>query len=185
MRLDYGLAEARVHGWIPLRADLDVWTTTAPRTASSGCRLARAELLHVAGVPARRPRAIDRVDVEPDAAPARDLRTAAAAHDAPHHVRLAIDLGWRGREAARLPRHRVRAALLDLVSCTRTGGDAARRHRSAGRDGRAVAVAARAAAARRPHPPPRSRPAVPTQEVPCAAHRLTAIIGACDRRRVA
>ena len=108
MRLDYGLAEARVHGWIPLRCDLDVWTDQVDAFEQLPERA--AELLEVPGV---RPSVDERiaVTVEPDAAPG---------FDAPHHVTAHIDLGGPTAKQ-RVYRESVRAALLDLATCARTG----------------------------------------------------------------
>jgi predicted dehydrogenase len=163
MRVDYGLAEARVHGWIPLRADIDVWTDRATEFEKLPAR--RAELLHVAGYRLDQAARVE-VDIQRDAARAR-LRTRGVVHDAPHHVRLTIDLGW-PEAKAHVYRESVRAALADFSSCIRTG-DAPRAGIDQGRDAVAVAVAARAAVRDGRTHRVESRPAVPTQEVPCSA----------------
>lgn len=116
MRLDYGLAEARVHGWIPLRADLDVWAGDAHADAFEQLPERAAELLAVPGMV---PSGNITVTVERDAAPA-DIHARGMALRAPHHVTVHIGLG--GDDAKpRVYRDSVRAALHDLVTSARTG----------------------------------------------------------------
>lgn len=116
MRLDYGLAEARVHGWIPLRAELDIWTDRVDvfqRIADDG-----GDLLAVPGIPASGHERVD-VRVERDVAPA-DTRARGVPRRAPHHVTVRIDLGGPERKQA-VYRDSVAAALLDLARCAQTG----------------------------------------------------------------
>jgi predicted dehydrogenase len=116
MRLDYGLAEARVYGWIPLRAELDIWTDRVDvfeRLADDG-----GDLLAVPGILPSGHESID-VAVERDVAPA-DFNARGQPCRAPHHVTVRVDLGGPGRKQA-VYRDSVAAALLDLVSCARTG----------------------------------------------------------------
>jgi predicted dehydrogenase len=118
MRLDFGLAEARLHGWIPLRADLDAWADDAAADRFERLPGRAAELLTVAGV---RPSGREQitVSVTRDAAPAQ---TSARGRPrcAPHHVRARIQLG-NADAKHRVYRDSVRAALLDLAVCARTG----------------------------------------------------------------
>ena len=50
MRLDFGLAEARVHGWIPVRADIDAWVDDRGAAGFAALPGRLAELLEVPGV---------------------------------------------------------------------------------------------------------------------------------------
>lgn len=116
MRVDYGLAEARIHGWIPLRAEVRLWTDRVE--AFEQLRGRAAELLAVPGV---RPCATDDVTItiERDAAPPATIARGVP-RTAPHRVDLHIDLGFPGAKD-RVYRESVRAALLDLATCARTG----------------------------------------------------------------
>lgn len=118
MRLDHGLAETRVDGWIPVRAHVDAWTDEGGARAVEQLPARAATLLDVPGV---RPAGTERitVSVERDAAPPV-ARTRDAMHRAPHHVTLHIDLGGPAAKQ-RVYRESVRAALLDLVTSARTG----------------------------------------------------------------
>lgn len=110
MRLDYGAAEARVHGWIPLHADLDAWTDEPAADAFEQLPDRIAQLLDVPGV---RPTGQEQITVTID-------RDAAPGTAHPHHVIVHIRLdGPDGKE--RVYRECVRAALLDLAICARTG----------------------------------------------------------------
>jgi predicted dehydrogenase len=116
MRLDYGLAEARVHGWIPLRADLDIWTDQVEafeQISGDG-----DDLLAVPGV-LRSGRESVVVTIERDAAAAH-TRARGVPYRAPHHITIRIDLGGPEVKQA-VYRDSVAAALLDLAACTRTG----------------------------------------------------------------
>ncbi|MDQ2739704.1 MAG: Gfo/Idh/MocA family oxidoreductase [Actinomycetota bacterium] len=117
LRLDAGLAEARVHGWIPLRAELDVWTDRVD--AFEELPAHAADILVVPGV---RPSGREHIAVTVDrnAAPAAATRARGAQHCAPHHVSVCIDLGGPDAKQA-VYRESVRAALLDLATCARTG----------------------------------------------------------------
>ncbi len=164
MRLDYGLAEARVHGWIPLRAELDIWTDRVDafeRIADDG-----GDLLAVPGIPASGHERVD-VRVERDVAPA-DTRARGVPRRAPHHVTVRIDLGGPERKQA-VYRDSVAAALLDLARCAQTGSDPSgrRRRRPPRRPGRRRG---RRSAPRRAHPPPTRLGATMTRR------RLTAAI---------
>ena len=119
MRIDFGTAEARVHGWIPVIAELDVWTD------DSGVELALQlpdRLDELLGVPGLRLTGIEKVDVSVT----RDAAPAAArgrGHDRvlPHHVSITVDLG--GAEAKQhVYAESVRAAMHDFASCISGGG---------------------------------------------------------------
>lgn len=116
MRLDYGLAEARVYGWIPLRADLDIWTEQADafeRLAGRG-----ADLL---AIPGMQPSGREQITVTVERAVAdAATRARGMARRAPHHASMRIDLGGPDVKQA-VYRSSVRAALADLVNCARTG----------------------------------------------------------------
>lgn len=118
MRLDFGLAEARVHGWIPLRADLDLWADDQAADNYEQLADRAAELL---AVPRTRPGGNERIDVSVarDAAPAL-THARGIAYRAPHHITARLDVG--GPDAKiRVYRESVRAALHDLVAGARTG----------------------------------------------------------------
>ncbi len=118
MRLDFGLAEARVHGWIPLRADLDVWADDDVADSYAQLPVRAAEML---GVPGARPSGYERISVivERDAAPAvthaRDI-----AYRAPHRVTACLEVSGPNAKD-RVYRESVRAALRDLATSARTG----------------------------------------------------------------
>lgn len=118
MRIDYGLAEARIHGWIPLRCDLDIWADDDAATAYADLPARTAELLHVPGA---RPSARAQITctIDRNAAPAH-LTTRDAAHQAPHHITARLDLGGPDTKQA-VYRESVRAALLDLATSARNG----------------------------------------------------------------
>jgi hypothetical protein len=114
--VDYGLAEARIHGWIPLRADIDIWTDQVDgfeRISGDG-----TDLLAVPGIPPSGCGSIA-VAVERDAA-AASTRARGVPCRAPHHVTIRIDLGGPEVKQA-VYRDSVAAALLDLASCSQTG----------------------------------------------------------------
>jgi predicted dehydrogenase len=118
VRVDFGLAEARLYGWIPVRADLDMWAGDVATEALERLPPRTAELLAVSGV---RPSGHERIDVtvERDAA-APVTRSRDVAHRAPHHVHARLDLG--GPEAKqRVYTEGVRGALTDLAASARTG----------------------------------------------------------------
>lgn len=118
VRVDFGLAEARLHGWIPVRAELDGWADEDDADAFERLPARAAEVLAVPGV---RPSGQERIDVtvRRDAAPAA-TRTRDVEHRAPHHVGARLDLG--GADAKQhVYRESVRGALFDLATCARTG----------------------------------------------------------------
>jgi predicted dehydrogenase len=138
MRLDYGTAEVRVDGWIPVDAVVDLWTD------DDGARLCQdisGDLLQVDGFrtgPGFAAGVSEHRDALP--APARGR-----GHDltVPHQVQVRLTLG--GPEAkAGVYAESVRAAMNDLTHCAQTGA----RPRSGlpeGADAVAVALAATAA----------------------------------------
>ena len=166
MRIDFGAAEARVTGWIPVHAVIDVWTDDAGAAVAEDLPARAPKLL---AVPGHRLAAAGRMDVavERDAGPAharargRDLRL-------PHRARIVVDLGG---EKAKKPVYAesIRAAMTDLVHCVRTGGvpaagptegwravavaAAARRAAQQGRDVDLAPLVAAGQAPRAPAPP--------------------------------
>ena len=115
MRIDYGPAEARIEGWIPVHAVLDLWTD------DTGVVLAEylpADLMHVPGFRLPGSAAVE-IEVARNAG---DRLARARGHELriPHHVRLTITLG--GAEAKPVAyAESVRAAMADLVHSVRTG----------------------------------------------------------------
>ncbi len=141
MRLDYGAAEARVDGWIPIDAVVDLWTDDAGVATCEALRV--EELLALDGFRPLAGTGIT-VDVRRDASTGTargrgmDLRV-------PHRVRITMTLGGPTAKAA-VYAESVRTAMTDLVRCARTG----ERPRSGIAEGAAattVALAATRAAA--------------------------------------
>lgn len=118
MRLDYGAAEARVEGWIPVEAVLEVWTDDAGAAVAEALPSRAAELLEVPGFRLP-PQAEIAVEVSRDAGPpcargrGRDLRL-------PHHARIRLTLGGPAAKPVAYAES-VRAAMTDLVRCVDTG----------------------------------------------------------------
>ena len=125
MRVDFGAAEARVHGWIPLRAELDI-RTDDPGAAFLG-RLARrgAALFETAGYQ-RTGGEVLAVTIERRAGPARATGRGRP-HQIPHHARVDLALGPPA-DKQRVYAGSVRAAVADLARCATAGG---RGHRGA------------------------------------------------------
>jgi predicted dehydrogenase len=124
MRLDHGAAEVRVEGWIPVVATVDAWTDDA------GVRRAESWEQEVAG----------EVDVAVEVT--RNAGTPAArgrgrSLTVPHHVRIHLSLGGHAAKQD-VYAASVRAALVDLVDCARTGAQPISNARTAAA---AVAVA--------------------------------------------
>ncbi|GAA2107935.1 hypothetical protein GCM10009841_28090 [Microlunatus panaciterrae] len=119
MRLDCGLTQLRIHGWIPLLAEIDGWVDD--QAAQEYERLP-ARLHQLLDVPGGRLQGTETVTVrvQRDAAEAathsrdQDFR-------APHRVTATIDLGGPAAHL-RVYSESVRAALSDLATCARTGG---------------------------------------------------------------
>ncbi len=119
MRLDYGFAEARLTGWIPAHAVLDVWTDDAGARRWAELPSRSAELLHV---PGHRPnaRAAVTVEVARDAGPVAPARGRGVSRSVPHRVTAVLTLG--GEEAKpQVYAGSVRAAFADLTGCVATG----------------------------------------------------------------
>lgn len=118
MRLDYGTAEARVEGWIPVDAVIDAWTDDA------GARLVQALPSQVQDT-----LSVDGFRLGPEAAISVEVRRNAAAGaargrgralDVPHHVRVELTLGGPAAKAM-VYAESVRAAMSDLVAAVTTG----------------------------------------------------------------
>ncbi|MFE9201317.1 Gfo/Idh/MocA family protein [Micromonospora sp. NPDC007230] len=139
MRIDFGAAEARVTGWIPVHAAIDLWTDDAGAALVEHLPARAEELLAVDGHRLRDPAVT--VAVHRHAGPA-NARERGRQRQLPHHCRITLDLGG---EAAKpyVYAESVRAAMHDLVRCVRTGGRPA-----AGVAEGATAVTVAAAAAR-------------------------------------
>jgi predicted dehydrogenase len=117
MRLDYGSAEVRVEGWIPVRCAIDLWTDDAGVAHAQSLPGREAELMHVEGFRLG-DRAHIHVVVERDAADRPDARGRGRALHIPHHVHLELSLGGATAKAA-VYAESVRAAMVDLVASVR------------------------------------------------------------------
>ena len=117
MRLDYGPAEARVEGWIPVHAVIDLWTDDTGVALAESLRGNESEVMRVDGF-----RLGDRADlgveVEQDAGLRPDARGRGRALRIPHRVRIELSLGGEPAKAA-VYAESVRAAMLDLVTSVR------------------------------------------------------------------
>lgn len=118
MRLDFGVAEARVHGWIPLSADLDVWCDDAGADLLADLPARFAELC---AVPGFRPAGTEtaKVTVRRHAAPG-PARARGRDHHLPHHATARLELGA-PRDKRRVYAQSVRAAVHDFADCVHTG----------------------------------------------------------------
>lgn len=119
MRLDYGFAEARVTGWIPVHATVTAWTDEEGAARWERLPGRAADLLRV---PGQRPNDAERVTVavHRDAGPAAPARGRGVLRDVPHRVECVIDLGGEPRKPL-VYAGSVRAAFADLLRCARTG----------------------------------------------------------------
>jgi predicted dehydrogenase len=121
MRLDYGFAEARVSGWIPVHATVSAWTDDAG--AAGWLRLPERarELLRV---PGQRPNDAERVTVavHRDAGSADSESGRGVRRVVPHRVECVIDLGGEARKQ-HVYAGSVRAAFADLLRCARDGSE--------------------------------------------------------------
>lgn len=116
LRLDFGSAEARIDGWIPVHAVLDIWTDDARADQWGQVEGRATELLAVAGflpVPSTFTVAVLR-DQGVSTARGRGV-----ALELPHRVRVEIDLGGEAAKATVYARS-VRAAMTDLLRCAAT-----------------------------------------------------------------
>ena len=119
MRLDCGLTEILIHGWIPLLAEFNAWVDDQGAEAYEALPARAQQLLNVRGARLGGTESIT-VDVQRNAAePATHTRD--RDFQAPHHVTTTIDLGW-PEAHLRVYSESVRAALSDLATCARTGG---------------------------------------------------------------
>ncbi|MBM0255678.1 Gfo/Idh/MocA family protein [Micromonospora sp. 4G55] len=118
MRIDFGTAEARVTGWIPVHAIVDLWTDDAGAALVEGLPARSGELLAVDGHRLPDPAAVT-VAVHRHAGP-EHARERGHERRLPHRCRITLDLGG---EAAKphVYAESVRAAMHDLVRCVRTG----------------------------------------------------------------
>jgi predicted dehydrogenase len=118
MRLDYGTAEARVDGWIPVDATVDLWTDDHGVEVCESLPDRVPSLMAMDGYRLGSSASVDasiRRDAGPATARGRGVRL-----DIPHHVRLTMTLG--GPDAkADVYAESVRAAMSDLLRCVRTG----------------------------------------------------------------
>jgi len=119
MRLDFGAAEARVTGWIPVGALLDVWTDDAGAAEIDQLPGRAADLLQVDGHRLDAAAAI-RVSVQREAAPP-PARGRGRPLTLPHRARVEIDLGGEPAKA-RVYAESVRAAMADFTRCASSGG---------------------------------------------------------------
>lgn len=117
LRLDFGSAEARIEGWIPVRAVLDIWTDDARAAQWGQIEERAAELLAVPGFPPV-PGSFTVEVLRDQGAPT--ARARGVDLELPHRVRVQIDLGGEAAKAVVYARS-VRAAMSDLVRCAATG----------------------------------------------------------------
>jgi predicted dehydrogenase len=138
MRLDYGTAEVRVEGWIPVRALLDGWTDDVGADVVAELPHRVADLFAVDGHRLGQDAAIT-VDVRRGAG-SRTAGGRGTTHVVPHHVRAELTLGGPAAKE-RVYAESVRAAFVDLVRGVTTGATP----RSGAREGWAAVVVAEAA----------------------------------------
>ncbi|RYU15086.1 Gfo/Idh/MocA family protein [Nocardioides iriomotensis] len=107
MRIDFGNAEVRVEGWIPVEGVIDAWTDDAG--------VAAAEAL-----PDQAPEGLVATPVVTRDAGTPSARGRGRSLEVPHHVRVQLSLGG---HAAKMNVYAasVRAAVADLVHCARSG----------------------------------------------------------------
>jgi predicted dehydrogenase len=138
MRIDFGAAESRITGWIPVHAAIDVWTDDEGAALADRLPGHTRELLAVAGHRLDDQARVE-VAVERDAGPER-ARARGLTRHLPHRARISIDLGGEAAKQ-RVYAESVRAAMADLVRCARTGA----RPVAGPDEGRAAVVVAAAA----------------------------------------
>jgi predicted dehydrogenase len=139
MRLDYGTAEVRVEGWIPVDAVIDLWTDDAGARAAEDLP---DDLLQVDGFRLG-PHAAVNTSVSRDAGPA-SARGRGLDLDIPHHVRIHLTLGGAAAKQT-VYAESVRAAMADLICCATSDGRPSRRPFSGVREGAAAVLVAAAA----------------------------------------
>jgi predicted dehydrogenase len=115
MRIDYGTAEARVEGWIPVHAVLDLWTDDA---GVDRAQRLPADLMNVDGFRLPATTAIE-IEVARNAGDPF-ARGRGAELLIPHHVLLTLTLGGAAAKPVAYAES-VRAAMADLVRSVRTG----------------------------------------------------------------
>jgi len=118
MRIDFGVAEARISGWIPVSAALDLWTDDAGAALVEGLPARAGELLAVDGHRLDHRASIE-ATVQRGAGP-EAARDRGRERRLPHRCRIGIDLGGEAAKP-RVYAQSVRAAMVDLVRCARTG----------------------------------------------------------------
>jgi predicted dehydrogenase len=118
MRLDYGTAEVRVDGWIPVRAVLDGWTDDTGADIADELPQRAADLFAVDGYRLGDDVGIT-VQVRRDAGPTTAVGRGIT-HQVPHHVRAELTLGGHAAKQ-RVYAESVRTAFVDLVRCVTTG----------------------------------------------------------------
>ena len=113
MRIDFGLGEARLEGWIPLELRLDAWLD------EPGLELLRAELERedCLTLPGFRANPHQAVQLQLDGAPAQQLRTLDQDHPDRRRVRLVARLG-RPQDKLAIYQESVRAALTDFLAAS-------------------------------------------------------------------
>lgn len=118
MHLDFGLAEARVHGWLPLRADLDIW---ADDDIADNYRQLPGRAAELLATPESKPTGWEQISVtvERDAAPTA-THARGIAYRAPHHVTACLHISGPNAKD-RVYRDSVRSAMGDLILSARTG----------------------------------------------------------------
>lgn len=149
LRLDFGSAEVRIAGWIPVHAVLDIWTDDARADQWGQVEGDVTELLAVAGFPPV-PSTFTVTVLRDHGVPT--ARARGVALELPHRVQVEIDHGGEATKAT-VYAASVRAAMADLVRCAATGdrpvsgaaeGQAAvvvaAAGRQAAREGRTVAL---------------------------------------------
>ena len=119
MRIDFGAAEARVHGWIPLRAELDIWTDDLGAGRLKALDERGGRLFEVAGYRCTGGEVLA-VTVERGAGSPQAIGRGRP-HCVPHHARVDLALGGQA-DKQRVYAASVRAAMADLVHCAVTGG---------------------------------------------------------------
>jgi hypothetical protein len=119
LRLDYGTAEARVEGWIPVDAVIDAWTDDAGARLVESLPSQTRDTLSVDGF---RLGAEARITtrVRRDAASSAAARGRGRSRDVPHHVHVELTLGGPAAKA-QVYAESVRAAMSDLVAAVREG----------------------------------------------------------------
>jgi predicted dehydrogenase len=120
MRLDCGTGEVRLHGWIPLLAELDLWlddtgVDTALTLLADPSALCRQE-----ADPTRAAQVVSVSYEVESAAGSASYLSRDHAHEAPHRLKIRIDAGWPEAKPS-VYRRCVADALSDFVQAVRTG----------------------------------------------------------------